>query len=83
MTAPQGRTFETRVKEVITVTPAEPKRADDGEMVVPDFVIDTLARCLLPQVQAFYDNPEGQMAFESWKQSQKRNNNMPYKEELL
>lgn len=52
------------------MTSAEPKRTDDGQMVVPDFVIDTLARCLLPQLQAYFASPEGQAEFEAWKQSQ-------------
>ena len=49
------------------MTPAEAKRTDDGQIVVPDFVIDTMARCLLPQLQAFYASPEGQAAFEEYK----------------
>lgn len=49
------------------MTPAKPKRADDGQIVVPDFVIDTLARCLLPQMQAYFASPEGQAAFEEYK----------------
>lgn len=52
------------------MTSAEPKRTDDGQMVVPDFVIDTLARCLLPQLQAYFASQEGQAEFEAWKQSQ-------------
>lgn len=52
------------------MTPAEPKRADDGQIVVPDFVIDTLARCLLPQMQAYFASLEGQKAFEEWKRQQ-------------
>ena len=49
------------------MTSGEPKRTDDGQMVVPDFVIDTMARCLLPQVQAFFASLEGQEAFEEYK----------------
>lgn len=41
------------------------------QIVVPDFVIDTMARCLLPQLQAFYASLEGQAAFDAWKQAQK------------
>jgi len=58
---------------VATVTTAEPKRTEDGQMVVPDFVIDTLARCLLPQLQAYYASLEGQAAFEEWKRSKENN----------
>ena len=34
---------------------------------VPDDIIDTLARCLFPKVQAYFDSPEGQAEFEEWK----------------
>ncbi len=37
---------------------------------IPDFVIDTLARCLLPKIQAYFDSPEGQAEFEAWKHKQ-------------
>ena len=70
MTAQQGRAAENSVKEMVPMTSAEPKRADDGQMVVPDFVIDTIARCLLPQLQTYFASQEGQAAFEAWKQSQ-------------
>ena len=49
------------------MTPADPKRADDEQTVIPDFVIESMAQCLLPQVQAFYASPEGQAAFEEYK----------------
>lgn len=38
------------------------------QMVIPEFEIDTLARCLLPKIQTFFDSPEGQAEFEAWKQ---------------
>ena len=37
------------------------------ETVVPDFEIEALARCLLPKIQAYFESPEGQAAFEAWK----------------
>lgn len=61
---------KNRVKEMVPMTSAEPKRANDGQMVVPDYVIDTIARCLLPQLQAYFASHAGQAAFEAWKQSQ-------------
>lgn len=67
---PAGPHLENRVKEVATVTTAEPKRTEDGQMVVPDFVIDTLARCLLPQMHSYFASEEGQAAFEEWKRQQ-------------
>lgn len=40
------------------------------ETVVPDFEIEALARCLLPKIQAYFESPEGQAAFETWKKQQ-------------
>ena len=36
-----------------------------------DYVIDDIARCLLPKIQVYFDSPEGQAAFEAWKQERK------------
>lgn len=47
--------------------PADPEQ-DGLQMVIPEFEIDTLARCLLPKIQAYFDSPEGQAEFEAWKQ---------------
>ena len=52
------------------MTPVNPKRTDDAPKVVPDFVIESMARCLLPKIQAYYATPEGQAAFEEWKRQQ-------------
>ena len=38
------------------------------ETAVPDFEIESLARCLLPKIKAYFESPEGQAAFEAWKQ---------------
>lgn len=37
------------------------------ETAIPDFEIESLARCLLPKIQAYFESPEGQAAFETWK----------------
>jgi len=45
----------------------------DGDIqltAISDFDVESLARCLLPKIQAFYDSPEGQAAFADWKQQQ-------------
>lgn len=34
---------------------------------IPEAVIDSLARCLLPKLQAYFDSPEGQAEFAAWK----------------
>lgn len=46
---------------------------DDTSIVIPDFEIESIARCLLPALQAFYDSPEGQAAFEQWRQEHNNN----------
>ena len=69
ITAPQGRTFEDRKKEVEQVTPADPA-IDVLQTVIPDYVIDTMARALRPSLRDFYASPEGQAAFEEWKRQQ-------------
>ncbi len=38
---------------------------------IPDYVIDDIARCLLPKIQAYFESPEGQAAFNEWKRTQK------------
>ena len=35
---------------------------------IPDSVIETLARCLLPRLLEFFESPEGQEEYERWKQ---------------
>ena len=50
--------------------PQAERDTDSQQTVIPDFVIESLARCLLPKIQEFYDSPEGQAAFEAWKKQQ-------------
>ena len=33
----------------------------------PDYVIDAMARCLWPDIQAFFESEEGQKEFAKWK----------------
>lgn len=35
---------------------------------IPDSVIETLARCLLPKIREFFESPEGKEEYERWKQ---------------
>lgn len=37
------------------------------EYVPPDSAIESLARCLLPAIQAYFDSEQGQREFEEWK----------------
>ena len=40
----------------------------------PDSVIDTVARCLWPDIQAFFESEEGKREFEKWKEEQEKEN---------
>lgn len=55
---------------MVTVIPADLKRTEETQMVIPDFEIEAMARVLLPALRAFYASSEGQAAFEEWKQNQ-------------
>lgn len=34
---------------------------------IPDHVIESIARCLLPDILSYYESEEGQKEFEKWK----------------
>ena len=34
---------------------------------IPDYVFESLARCALPIIQAYYESEEGRKAYEEWK----------------
>jgi hypothetical protein len=38
---------------------------------IPQHEIDSLARCLLPEIQKFFDSPEGKREFEEWQKIRK------------
>jgi len=50
--------------EVITV-----KKKDYGTGI-PRHEIEALARCLLPEIQKFFESEEGKREYEEWKQQQ-------------
>ena len=37
---------------------------------IPKRILDELARCLLPDIIAFYESPEGREEYEKWKLTQ-------------
>lgn len=37
---------------------------------IPQYAIETVARCLLPDIIAYYESEEGQREFAEWKQQQ-------------
>ena len=67
MTAPQGRTAEKAEQEEVKRLTQAASKQDDEQMVIPDFEIEAMARVLLPALRAFYDSPEGQAMFATWK----------------
>ena len=40
---------------------------------IPQYAIETVARCLLPDIIAYYESEEGQREFAEWKRQQKDN----------
>ena len=40
----------------------------------PQHAIDTVMRCLCPDIVAFFESEEGQKAFEAWKRQQDKEN---------
>ena len=46
-------------------------QTNDG-MEIPDYVFDSIARSLLPVIQAYYETEEGQKSFEEWQQRQRK-----------
>jgi len=41
---------------------------------IPQYEIDSLARCLLPQIQKYFESEEGKREFEEWKRQQDEKN---------
>lgn len=39
---------------------------------VPDHVVESLARCLLPTIREYFDNEEGQREFAKWNLERER-----------
>ena len=48
----------------------------------PDYVIETVARCLWPDIQAFFESEEGQRKFAEWKAEQEKKTQMASTEQL-
>lgn len=41
---------------------------------IPKHEIETLARCFLPDIQAFFESEEGKKEYRQWKEIQKQTN---------
>lgn len=46
------------------------EKLNSSGMEIPDYAIESLARCLLPKTQKFYESEEGQRIFKEWKEQQ-------------
>ena len=40
-------------------------------MKLPKHEVESLARCLLPEIQKYFESEEGKAEFEKWKEEQK------------
>jgi len=40
---------------------------------IPQYAIETVARCLLPDIIAYYESEEGQREFAEWRRQQEDN----------
>ncbi len=47
-----------------------PKKRKDCGANIPEHEIEELARCLLPEIQKFFESERGKLEFEEWKKKQ-------------
>ena len=40
---------------------------------IPQHEVEALARCLLPEMQRYFESKEGKREYEKWKETQKSN----------
>ena len=45
-----------------------------GDLELPQSIIDSFARFLLPEIRKYYNSEQGQKEFEAWKQTSERKN---------
>ena len=41
-----------------------------NKWIIPKHELETLARCFLPDIQAFFESEEGKKEYEAWKEEQ-------------
>lgn len=46
--------------------------SNNGECDIPDDLIKEIARCLVPDIMAFFDTEEGKREFKAWKLEQEK-----------
>lgn len=65
---------ETGAKtEIEREIPKAPRHTKSYWANIPRHEVEALARCLFPDIQAFFDSEEGKHEFEEWQAQQKRN----------
>lgn len=47
-------------------------KANDYGTGIPEHEIEALARCLLPEIQKFFESEDGQREFAEWKAQQEK-----------
>ena len=58
-------------------------RDNSGECEIPDDLIKEIARCLVPDIIAFFETEEAQREFEAWKLEQEKKNAMKAENEAM
>ena len=44
-----------------------PKKRKDYGTSIPEFEVEALPRCLLPEIQKYFESEEGKREFQKWK----------------
>lgn len=52
-----------------------PAQKTENEIELPQEIIDSFARFLVPEIRKFYESEQGQKEFEKWQTKQKEQNN--------
>ena len=58
-------------------------RDNRGECEIPDDLIKEIARCLVPDIIAFFETEEAKREFEAWKAEQEKKNTTKAKNEAM
>ncbi len=58
-------------------------RDNSGECDIPDDLIKEIARCLVPDIIAFFETEEAMREFEAWKAEQEQKNTNKAKNEAM
>ena len=64
--------FQRQLTEIVKRI-EEVLRDNHGECEIPDDLIKEIARCLVPDIIAFFESEEAKREFEAWKLAQEKN----------